>query len=74
MTIEEYTRFVLEILQEDVKEGELMLARSEIPEDKSEITVDFVFGPVNCLKKMSATFDYNEFSNRMNNKKTTLQN
>lgn len=51
-----------------------MIARSEIPEDKSEITFDFIFGPVNCSKKLRVAFDYNKFSNRMNSKKTTLEN
>ena len=74
MTIEEYTRFIIEILQEDVKEGKLIIEKNEIDEDKSEVTVDFVFVPKNCPKKMRVTFDYNEITNRINCKKTTLQN
>lgn len=73
-TIEEYTRFIIEILQEDVKEGKLILERNEINEDKSEVTIDFVFTIDNCPKKMRVTFDYNELTNRFNCKKTTLQN
>lgn len=73
MTIEEYTRFIIEILQEDAKEGKLFIERSEINEDKSEVTIDFVFDIKSCPKKMRVTFDYNEFANRINYKKTTLQ-
>lgn len=74
MTIEEYTRFIIDILQEDIKEGKLILERSEINEDKSEVTIDFIFDIKSCPKKMRVTFDYNEFSNRINRKKTTLEN
>ena len=73
-TIEEYTRFMIEILQEDVKEGKLIIEKNEIDGDKSEVTVDFLFVPKNCPKKMRVTFDYNELTNRINCKKTTLQN
>ena len=74
MTIEEYTRFIIEILQEDVKEGKIIFEKNEIDGDKSEVTVDFLFVPKNCPKKMRVTFDYNELTNRVNCKKTTLQN
>ena len=73
-TIEEYTKFIIEVLQEDVKEGKLIIEKSEITDDKSEVTFDFVFVPKNCPKKMRVTFDYNEFTNRINCKKTTEQN
>lgn len=73
-TIEEYTRFIIKILQEDVKEGKLIIERNEIDGDKSEVTIDFVFVPKNCPKKMRVTFDYNELTNRINCKKTTLEN
>lgn len=72
-TIEEYTRFIIEILQEDVKEGKLIIERNEI-HDMSEVTIDFVFVQKNCPKKMRVIFDYNELTNRINCKKTTLQN
>jgi len=76
MTIEEYTRFIIKILQEDVKEGKLILEKNEIEIDagKSEVTIDFLFVPKNCPKKMRVTFDYNELTNRLNCKKTTLEN
>lgn len=74
MTNEEYTRFVIEILQEDVKEGKLFIERREINEDKTEVTIDFIFDIESCPKKMRVTFDYNEFSNRINSKETTLEN
>lgn len=74
MTIEEYTRFIIKILQEDVKEGKIILEKNEIDGDKSEVTIDFIFVPKNCPKKMRVTFDYNELTNRVNCKKTTLQN
>lgn len=74
MTIEKYTRFIIEILQEDVKEGKLILERNEINEDKSEVTIDFVFDIKSCPKKMRVTFDYNKLANRINCKKTTLEN
>ena len=73
MTIEEYTRFIIKILQEDVKEGKLIIEKSEITENKSEVTIDFVFDIKSCPKKMRVTFDYNELTNRLNCKKTTLQ-
>ena len=73
-TIEDYTRFVIEILQEDVKEGKLILEKNEIDGDKKEVTIDFVFVTKNCPKKMRVTFDYNELTNRIICKKTTLQN
>lgn len=73
-TIEEYTRFIIKILQEDVKEGKLILEKNEIDADKSEVTIDFLFVPKNCPKKMRVTFDYNELTNRLNCKKTTLEN
>ena len=78
MTIEEYTRFIIEILQEDVKEGKLIIEKNEITDNKREVTrevtIDFVFVAKNCPKKMRVTFDYNELTNRINCKKTTLQN
>jgi ribosomal protein L30E len=73
-TIEEYTKFVIEILQEDVKEGKLIIEKSEITDNKREVTIDFVFVAKNCPKKMRVTFDYNELTNRIKCKKTTLQN
>ena len=73
-TIEDYTRFIIEILQEDVKEGKLILEKNEIDGDNNEVTIDFVFVPKNCPKKMRVTFDYNEITNRINCKKTILQN
>lgn len=74
MTIEEYTRFLIEILQEDIKEGKLIIEGFEITEGKSEIMIDFAFDIKSCPKKLRVTFDYNEFLNRINSKKTTLQN
>lgn len=74
MTIEEYTRFIIETLQEDIKEGKLIIEKSEIPEDKSEVMIDFVFDIKSCPKKMRVTFDYNKLANRINCKKTTLEN
>lgn len=73
-TIEEYTRFIIEILQEDVKEGKLILEKNEIDAGKNEVTIDFMFVPKNCPKKMRVTFDYNELTNRIICKKTTLEN
>lgn len=73
-TIKDYIRFVTEILQEDVKEGKLIIDKHEIDDDKSEVTIDFVFVSKKCPKKMKVTFDYNELTNRINVKKTTLQN
>ena len=73
-TIEEYTRFIIEILQEDVKEGKLIMEKNEIDAGKSEVTVDFIFDIKSCPKKMRVTFDYNELTNRFNCKKTTLEN
>lgn len=71
-TIEDYTRRVIKILQEDVKEGKLIIEKNEIDTDKSEVTIDFVFIPKKCPKKMRVTFDYNELTNRIHCKKTTL--
>lgn len=74
ITIEEYTRFVIEILQEDIKEGKLFIEKSEITDNRSEVAIDFIFAIDNCPKKMRVTFDYNELANRINCKKTTFQN
>ena len=72
-TIEEYTRFAIGILQGDAKEGKLTIEKKLIDEDKREVTIDFVFVPKNCPKKMSVTFNYNELTNRINCKQTTLE-
>lgn len=72
-TIEEYTKFIIDILQEDIKEGKLIIEKNEIDDDKSEVTIDFVFTSKKCPKKMRVTFDYNEITNRIVCKKTTLQ-
>lgn len=73
-TMEEYTRFIIKILQEDIKEGKLFIERMETTEDKSEVAMDFVFDINVCAKKMRVTFDYNRLANRFNCKKTTEQN
>lgn len=73
-TIEEYTRFAIGILQGDVKEGKLVVEKKLIDEDKREVTIDLVFYSKNCPKKMSVTFNYNELTNKINCKKTTLEN
>ena len=73
-TIEEYTRFAIGILQGDVKEGKLIVEKKLIDEDKREVTIGLVFYSENCPKKMSVTFNYNELTNRINCKKTTLEN
>ena len=72
-TIEEYTRFAIGILQEDVKEGKLVVEKKLIDEDKREVTIDLVFYSEKCPRKMSVTFNYNELTNRINCKKTTLE-
>ena len=72
-TLKDYIRLVTEMLQEDVKEGKLIMEKHEIDADKSEVTIDFVFTSKKCPKKMKLTFDYNEFTNRINCKKTTVQ-
>ena len=63
-TIEEYTKFIIDILQEDVKEGKLIIKKNKINEAKSEVTIDFVFTPKKCPKKMRVTFDYFELTLR----------
>jgi len=73
-TLKDYMRLVTDILQEDIKEGKLIIEKNEIDDDKSEVTIDFVFTSKKCPKKMKLTFDYNELTNRINCKKTTLQN
>ena len=72
-TIEEYTKFAIGILQGDVKEGKLIVEKKLIDEDKREVTIDLMFHSENCPKKMSVTFNYNELTNRINCKKTTLE-
>ena len=78
MTNEEFNRFIIEILQEEVKEGKLIIEKSEITvnerEVTREVTLDFVFVPKNCPKKMRVIFDYDKFADRINCKETTLQN
>ena len=73
-TIEEYTRFAIGILQGDVKEGKLIVEKKLIDEDKREVTIGLVFYSGNCPKKMNVIFNYNELTNRINCKKTTLEN
>ena len=73
-TMKEYVRHIIDILQEDVIEGKLILEKNEIDDGKSEVTIDFVFTSKKCPKKMRLTFDYNELTNRLKCKKTTLQN
>ena len=55
-TIEDYMKFVIEILQEDVKEGKLILEKNEIDGDNNEVTIDFIFVPKNCPKKDESYF------------------
>jgi hypothetical protein len=74
MTNEEYTKFITEILQEDIKEGKLILEGFELTEGKREIMIDFAFDINSFSKKLRVTFDYNEFSNIINSKNATLQN
>lgn len=74
MTNEEYTKFITEILQEDIKEGKLIIEGFDLTEGKREIMIDFAFDIKSCSKKLRVTFDYNEFSNIINSKKTTFQN
>lgn len=74
MTNEEFTRFIIEVLQEEVKEGKLILEKREINEDKSEVTIDFIFDIRSCPKKMRVIFDYNKFANRINCKESSLEN
>lgn len=74
MTNEDFTRFIIEILQEEVKEGKFILEKREINEDKSEVTIDYIFDIESCPKKMRVTFDYDKFADRINCKETTLQN
>ena len=71
-TIEEYTRFIIEILQKDVKEGKLIIEGFEITEGKREIMIDFVFTPKKCTKKIKVTFDYNELTKKIKCSKNVL--
>ena len=72
-TIEEYMKLAIGILQGDVKEGKLVVEKKLIDEDKKEVTIDLVFYSEKCPRKMSVTFNYNELTNRINCKKTTLE-
>ena len=75
-TLKDYIRLVTKMLQEDVKEGKLIIEKNEITDNKREVTrevtIDFVFVSKNCPKKMRVTFDYDTLTNRINCKKTTL--
>lgn len=66
-------KLAIEILQGDVKEGKLIVEKKLIDEDKREVTIDLVFYSEKCPKKMSVTFNYNELTNKINCKKTTLE-
>lgn len=71
--VEEYMKLAIGILQGDVKEGKLIVEKKLIDEDKREVTIDLVFYSEKCPKKMSVTFNYNELTNKINCKKTTLE-
>ena len=70
--IEDYTKLLIKILQEDVKSCEIMMEKQEIDSDHEHMVVTCLFTPNGCTKKIKITFDYNELSKKINCSKTVL--
>ena len=70
--IEDHIKLLVKILQEDTKEGKLIIEKQEIDSGKNEVVVNLLFTPNSCTKKIKVTFDYNELSKKINCSKTVL--
>lgn len=70
--IEDYTKLLIKILQEDVKSCEIMMEKQEIDSDHKYMVFTCLFTPNACTKKIKITFDYNELSKKINCSRTVL--
>ena len=64
--LEDYIKLLVKILQEDTKEGKLIIEKQEIDTGKNELVANLLFTPQNsCTKKIKVTFDYNELTKKI---------
>lgn len=70
--IEDYTKLLVKILQEDIKACKIMLEKQEIDSDHKNMVVTCLFTPNECTKKIKITFNYNELTKKINCSKTVL--
>ena len=70
--IEDYTKLLVKILQEDVKSCKIMMEKQEIDSDHKHMVVTFLFTPNGCTKEIKVTFDYNELTKKINCSRTVL--
>ena len=71
-SIEDYTKLLVKILQEDVKDGKITIEKQESYMDQNNVVINFFFRPISCTKEIKVTFDYNELSKKINCSKTVL--
>lgn len=70
--IEDYTKLLVKILQEDIKDGKVIIEKQESYIDQNNLVINLFCTPIRCTKKIKVTFDYNELSKKINCSKTTL--
>ena len=63
--LEDHIKLLVKILQEDTKEGKLIIEKQEIDTGKNEVVANLLFTPNSCTKKIQVTFDYNELSKKI---------
>ena len=64
--LEDHIKLLVKILQEDTKEGKLIIEKQEIDTGKNEVVANLLFTPKNsCTKRIKVTFDYNEFTKKI---------
>ena len=64
--LEDHIKLLVKILQEDTKEGKLIIEKQEIDTGKNEVVANLLFTPQNsCTKKIKVTFDYNELTKKI---------
>ena len=63
--LEDYIKLLVKILQEDTKEGKLIIEKQEIDTGKNEVVANLLFTPNSCTKKIKVTFDYNELTKKI---------
>ena len=70
--LEDHIKLLVKILQEDTKEGKLIIEKQEIDTGKNEVVVNLLFTPNSCTKKIKVTFDYNELTKKIRCSRTVL--
>ena len=63
--LEDHIKLLVKILQEDTKEGKLIIEKQEIDPGKNEVVANLLFTPNSCTKKIKVTFDYNELTKKI---------